>query len=26
LPSEEKDWLALTEVMKKDLRGQIFLR
>jgi hypothetical protein len=26
LPSEEKDWLALTEVMKQDLRGQIFLR
>jgi hypothetical protein len=26
MPSEEKDWLALTEVMKQDLRGQIFLR
>ena len=26
MPSEEKDWLALTQVMKKDLRGQIFLR
>jgi hypothetical protein len=26
MPSEEKDWLALTQVMKQDLRGQIFLR
>ena len=26
MPSDEKDWLALTKVMKKDLRGQIFLR
>ena len=24
LPYDEKDWLALTEVMKQDLRGQIF--
>lgn len=24
MPSDEKDWLALTEVMKQDLRGQIF--
>jgi hypothetical protein len=23
-PSDEKDWLALTEVMKQDLRGHIF--
>ncbi len=26
MPSDEKDWLALTKVMKKDLRGQIFIR
>ncbi|MEY3263410.1 MAG: hypothetical protein RL717_887, partial [Pseudomonadota bacterium] len=26
VPSDEKDWLALTEVMKRDLRGQIFLQ
>ena len=26
MPSDEKDWLAFTEVMKQDLRGQIFLR
>jgi hypothetical protein len=25
-PSDEKDWQALSEVMKRDLRGQIFLR
>jgi len=24
MPSEEKDWLALTEVMKQELRGRFF--
>ncbi len=25
-PSDEYDWLALTDVMKRDLRSQVFIR
>ncbi len=26
MPSDEADWLALTNVMKRDLRSQVFIR
>lgn len=25
-PNDENDWLALTDVMKRDLRSQVFIR
>jgi hypothetical protein len=26
MPSDEADWLALTNVMKRDLRSQVFIK